>query len=162
MRPARRRRLNTWVPLSRPLSLAGRQGRRLRRFCPSGISGMGRHTPSAVDGGAFDTTWWQRKSSPVLLLWSHAAVPAQCRAVRCVPPDCALRPIGQPTIVWGATKMMVTPLPAALIRPISLSDDGIGAVSPSGEPQSAVAICAASDVRLGLGLIGQVGSAHGI
>ncbi len=40
---------------------------------PSGTSGIGRHTPAAVDGGSFDTTWWRRKSSPVLLLWSHAA-----------------------------------------------------------------------------------------
>ena len=48
-------------------------------------------------------------------------------------------------------------LPAALIRPISLQNDGAGTFSPSGEPQSAVAICAASDVRLGLALFGQIG-----
>ena len=45
--------------------------------------------------------------------------------------------------------------------PISLWDVRAGAISLPANPQNAVASRRRSDVRLGLGLIGQVGSAHG-
>jgi hypothetical protein len=108
-------------------------------------------------------------------LSAGASLVDSASGLRCVPSDCALRPIGQPMIVSGATKMMVAKAPSAtsclrtdgcnlgvgdvslqavhlarcLIRPISLENDGTGAVSPSGEPLSAVAICPASDGQVG-------------